>query len=71
MKREDGLYYDEEQGNANALYTVAQIIAHELLHHYFGNLVTIDWWDDIWFIEGLCGIFEDALVKQVSTRVAR
>ncbi|KAH8363302.1 hypothetical protein KR084_008012, partial [Drosophila pseudotakahashii] len=31
---------------------VAQIIAHELAHMWFGNLVTPKWWDDLWLKEG-------------------
>jgi puromycin-sensitive aminopeptidase len=30
---------------------VAEIVAHELAHHWFGNLVTMAWWDDLWLNE--------------------
>ena len=30
---------------------VAEVIAHELAHMWFGNLVTMKWWDDLWLNE--------------------
>lgn len=29
-------------------YDLAEVIAHELSHHWFGNYVTMQWWDDLW-----------------------
>ena len=41
-------------------------MAHELAHQFFGNLVTCDWWSDIAFYEGMCGLFEMELTKSVT-----
>jgi puromycin-sensitive aminopeptidase len=30
---------------------VAEVVTHELAHHWFGNLVTMQWWDDLWLNE--------------------
>jgi aminopeptidase N len=32
-------------------YTMALVISHELSHHWFGNYVTMVWWDDLWLNE--------------------
>ncbi|KAJ7699607.1 aminopeptidase, partial [Mycena rosella] len=32
---------------------VVNITSHELAHQWFGNLVTMEWWDDLWLNEGI------------------
>jgi len=32
--------------------TLVDVILHELCHHWFGNLVTLEWWEDLWLNEG-------------------
>lgn len=44
--------FDEEKDNASTKQRVAEVVQHELAHQWFGNLVTMDWWEGLWLNEG-------------------
>jgi puromycin-sensitive aminopeptidase len=50
--RETALLIDPAQTGLAAKQRVAEVVAHELAHQWFGNLVTMAWWDDLWLNEG-------------------
>ncbi|CCW70257.1 unnamed protein product [Phytomonas sp. Hart1] len=37
---------------------IARLVGHEVCHHWFGNRLSIEWWNDIWLKEGLCRLLE-------------
>src|SRR5690606_21786699 len=49
--REVALLLDDEKAPLSVRKRVSEVITHELAHMWFGNLVTMKWWDDLWLNE--------------------
>ncbi|KAL0882642.1 hypothetical protein ABMA27_001077 [Loxostege sticticalis] len=67
--RESLLLYVPEESTPYYKYRVAQIIAHETTHMWFGNLVTCHWWSNTWLNEGFANYFQDYITSLIEPEV--
>lgn len=56
---ESHILFDESDGE----YGFARVTAHELVHQWFGNLVTPLWWDELWLSEAFASFLGDKIAE--------
>lgn len=49
--RTTAVLFDEQHSDQKYRNRVVYVVAHELAHQWFGNLVTMDWWNELWLNE--------------------
>ncbi|ABK77113.1 aminopeptidase N [Cenarchaeum symbiosum A] len=63
--REALLLYDPKSSTTRTKQLIAEVISHEIAHQWFGNLVTMKWWNDLWLNESFATFMATKILDKI------
>ncbi|XP_023321016.1 aminopeptidase N isoform X3 [Eurytemora carolleeae] len=64
--RDKFLFYDKTDSSELNKLEISMVVCHEIAHQWFGNLVTMRWWNDLWLNEGFGTYMAYVAVNSIS-----